>query len=122
MRQQSDSDAPGCRCRMLVPGCERLCDLPDKYPLISLSSVLNCWRYLSLEACGMAQSFVPIFGELLASDVVEEEFELRRRETLLRNRVEMTQRLVSLQTPCCSSLFLYLQRKLQQAFTHTHTP
>lgn len=45
---------------------------------MSLSSVLNCWRYLSLEACGMAQSFVPIFGELLANDVVEEEFELQK--------------------------------------------
>lgn len=53
-------------------------DLPDKYPLMSLSSVLNCWRYLSLEACGMDQSFVPIFGELLVNDVVEEEFELRK--------------------------------------------
>lgn len=26
----------------------------------------------------MAQSFVPIFGELLANDVVEEEFELQK--------------------------------------------
>lgn len=26
----------------------------------------------------MDQSFVPIFGELLANDVVEEEFELRK--------------------------------------------
>lgn len=43
---------------------------------MSLSSVLNCCRYLSLEACGTAQSLEPVFGELLASDVVEEEFEL----------------------------------------------
>lgn len=27
----------------------------------------------------MAQSFVPIFGELLANDVVEEEFELQKK-------------------------------------------
>lgn len=38
--------------------------------------MLNCCRYLSLEACGTAQSFSPVFGELLANDVVEEEFEL----------------------------------------------
>lgn len=43
---------------------------------MSLSSVLNCCRYLSLEACGTAQSLKPVFGELLAKDVVEEEFEL----------------------------------------------
>lgn len=61
-------------------GCECLCDLPDKYPLMSLSSVLNCWRYLSLEACGMAQSLAPILGELLAKDVVEEEFELQKNK------------------------------------------
>lgn len=54
----------------------------------------------------MAQSLVPIFGELLASDVVEEEFELQK-ETLSRNMAEMTQRycVVSFQPPCCSSLF-----------------
>lgn len=45
---------------------------------MSLSSVLNCWRYLSLEACGTAQSPAPVFGELLANDVVEEEFELQK--------------------------------------------
>lgn len=43
---------------------------------MSLSSVLNCCRYLSLEACGTAQSLDPVFGELLANDVVDEEFEL----------------------------------------------
>lgn len=31
---------------------------------------------MSLEACGTAQSLKPVFGELLAKDVVEEEFEL----------------------------------------------
>lgn len=45
---------------------------------MSLSSVLNCWRYLSLEACGTAQSLAPVFGELLVNDVVEEEFELKK--------------------------------------------
>lgn len=43
---------------------------------MSLSSVLNCCRYFSLEACGTAQSLKLILGELLVSDVVEEEFEL----------------------------------------------
>lgn len=31
---------------------------------------------MSLELCGTAQSLAPVFGELLANDVVEEEFEL----------------------------------------------
>lgn len=31
---------------------------------------------MSLAPCGTAQSLAPVFGELLASDVVEEEFEL----------------------------------------------
>lgn len=31
---------------------------------------------MSLEACGTAQSLAPVFGELLANDVLEEEFEL----------------------------------------------
>lgn len=31
---------------------------------------------MSLEACGTAQSLKPVFGELLANDVVDEEFEL----------------------------------------------
>lgn len=38
--------------------------------------MLNCCRYLSLEACGTAQSLAPVLGELLAKDVVDEEFEL----------------------------------------------
>lgn len=31
---------------------------------------------MSLEACGTVQSLSPVFGELLANDVVDEEFEL----------------------------------------------
>lgn len=47
---------------------------------------------MSLEACGTAQSLAPVFGELLAKDVVEEEFELldprSRREFALDKPVE----------------------------------
>lgn len=41
-----------------------------------MSRLLNCCLYLSLEACGTAQSEGPVFGEMLARDVVDEELEL----------------------------------------------
>lgn len=44
--------------------------------------MLNSWRYLSLAACGTAQSLAPVLGELLASEAVEEELELRETETV----------------------------------------
>lgn len=72
-KKNKTKDAREARC-----SCEGMGDLPDKYPLMSLSSVLNCCRYLSLEAWGMAQSLVAIFGELLVNDVVEDEFELQK--------------------------------------------
>lgn len=69
---------------------------------MSLSSVLNCCRYLSLEACGTAQSLDPVLGELLANDVVDEEFELldpRSRSELALDRPSVGEKAIGEEKP-----------------------
>src|SRR4029434_9092586 len=67
-----------CVCVVCVACVCVLKNTPDRYPDISLSRLLNCWRYLRRAAWETAQSDKPFLGEMLARDVVEEELELGR--------------------------------------------
>lgn len=43
--------------------------IPVRYPVICLSKLLNCCLYLSLEACGTAQSLGPVtMGDMTEGD------------------------------------------------------
>ena len=52
--------------------------IPVRYPIICLSKLLNCCLYLSLEACGTAQSLGPeTRGDITEGD---EEAELKDKQ------------------------------------------
>ncbi len=58
--------------------------VPVRYPVICLSKLLNCCLYLSLEACGTAQSLGPVsMGDIAEGD---EEAELKNKQRQHKNK------------------------------------